>query len=107
MAEWFLNVAWSGIAIFAFAVLLPKVDARRRVVGALVLAGVLVLLFPIISISDDLNADSAAQEVLAVIFTVVGLIVVLGTALRLTPIAPQRLTVAAVESFDPRSPPRG
>jgi hypothetical protein len=107
MAEQILNVLWLMIATFAFTVELPRIDRRRRVVAALALAGIVALLFPIISISDDLSADAAAQEVLAVLFTVVGLIVVFLSATRLVMIAPARLAFATYESSDPRSPPRG
>ncbi len=107
MTEPLLNMIWGSLAIFAFAVVLPKIEGRRRLAGTVALTAILALLFPIISISDDLSADSTAREVLAVLFTVVGPILVFGSPLRLTPTAPKRLVVAALESFDPRSPPRG
>lgn len=107
MAEQLLNVLWLMIATFAFTIELPRIDRRRRAVAALAFAGIVALLFPIISISDDLSADAAAQEVLAVFFTIVGLIVVFVSAMRLSMIAPARFAVATSESSDPRSPPRG
>ncbi len=107
MTEWLSNVVWLAVAVAAFAVVMPDVAPRRRPVAVLALGGILVLLFPIFSISDDLNADSAAREVLAVLFTVVGLIVVFDGALRLSALKPKRFAFASLDSSDPRSPPRG
>ncbi len=107
MTEQILNVAWLAIAIFAFAYLLPRIERRRRLRAALVLAGVLALLFPIISISDDLNVDWSAQDVVAVLFTVAALVIVLAAIARLVSVALQPVAFETVDLSDPRSPPRG
>jgi len=106
MTEQFLNFAWLSIAIFAFAVVLPSVKRTRRVHAAVVLAGVVALLFPIISISDDLNVDWSAQEIVAVLFTVAGLAIVLAAIARLAASSPQLVAFETVDLSDPRSPPR-
>jgi uncharacterized membrane protein len=105
LIEQLLNLAWLSIAIFAFMVVLPSVP-RRRSLAAVALAGTLVLLFPIISISDDLSADSVAQEVLAVLFAVAGLVVILIALMRLASISSPQQVLATIASSDPRSPPR-
>ncbi len=106
MAEQLLNLAWLSIAIVAFAVVLPSVRTRRFRT-AVMLAAVVALLFPIISISDDLSADSSAQEIVAVIFAVAGLVIVFGAIMRLLATVPLRPAVATLVLSDPRSPPRG
>lgn len=65
--ELFLNLAWLGIAISAlsaFAVWARSADSgsHRLRVGIAVTCG-LALLFPIISVTDDLSTDAAALEV--------------------------------------------
>jgi hypothetical protein len=105
MMEQLLNFAWLAIAIITFAVVLPSVSRKRRVHAALVLATVLALLFPIISISDDLNVTT--QEVVAVLFAVATLFLALAAIARLTVAAPQLVSLETVDHSDPRSPPRG
>jgi hypothetical protein len=105
LIEQILNLAWLAIAIFAFAVLLPSVP-RRRGLAAVALAGTLALLFPIISISDDLSADSVAQEVLAVLLALAGLVVLFVALMRLASISSPLQVLATIASCDPRSPPR-
>ena len=106
MTEQLLNFAWLSIAITAFAVVLPSIDRRRRTRAALVLVAVVALLFPIISISDDLNADQSAQEIAAVLIAVAGLILVLSAIARLAAATPQLVAFETVDLSDPRSPPR-
>ncbi len=106
MTVWLSNVVWLAVAVAAFAVVMPDVAPRRRPVVILALAGILILLFPIFSISDDVNANGAAREVLAVLFTIVGLIVIFDGALRLAALRPKRVAFASLDSSDPRSPPR-
>lgn len=104
--ELLLNLAWLTLAIFAFAVVLPSVKTRR-LRAAVVLAGLVALLFPIISISDDLYADWSAQELVAVFFAVAALVIVFGAITRLVAIRPLRPLVATIDLSNPRSPPRG
>ena len=106
MTEQVLNVAWFAIAVFAFAFVLPRTRPDRRFRAVVVLAGVLALLFPVISISDDLNVDWSAQEIVAVLFSVAGLILVLAAIARLVAAAPQPVAFETVDLSDPRSPPR-
>ncbi|HEX9161269.1 MAG TPA: hypothetical protein VF980_06140 [Thermoanaerobaculia bacterium] len=106
MAEQVLNFAWLSIAVFAFAVVLPSLQ-RRRTQVLVALIGTLALLFPIISISDDFNADTNAQEVLAILLTVASLVVTLGAVARLIPAPLPRIAPATVDLSDPRSPPLG
>ena len=64
--ELFLNLAWLGMAIGAislFALWARSADSgRRRLSVGLSLICVLALLFPIISVSDDMRTDTAALE---------------------------------------------
>ena len=106
MTEQLLNVAWLSIAILAFAVVLPGVRTRR-LRAAVALAGLLALLFPVISISDDLTADSSARDLVVILFAVATLMVVLAAIARLVETAHPRITFATVKLSDPRSPPRG
>lgn len=106
MIEQFLNLAWLSIAIFAFAVVLPSVKTRRFR-AAVALLGLLALLFPVISISDDLTADSSAKDLVVVLFAVAALMIVLAAIARLVETAHPRITFATVKLSDPRSPPRG
>jgi hypothetical protein len=64
--ELFLNLAWLGIAIsalsaFAVWARAEKSDGHRLRVGIAVTCG-LALLFPIISVTDDMSPDAAALE---------------------------------------------
>ena len=64
--ELFLNLAWLGIAIsalsaFAVWARAGKSEGYRLQVGISVLCG-LALLFPIISVTDDMSPDAAALE---------------------------------------------
>jgi peptidoglycan/LPS O-acetylase OafA/YrhL len=104
VTEQVLNLVWLLIASVAFAVVLPSVR-RRRTFAAVALAGILVLLFPIISISDDLHPDWVAYEVLAVLFAIVGLVVVFSAIARLVTTYVPQLTVVTIDLSDPRSPP--
>jgi hypothetical protein len=105
MTEQLLNLVWLSLAILAFAVVLPAVKTRR-LHAAVALGALIALLFPIISISDDLYVDWSAQEVVAVLFAVAAFFVVLAAIARLIAVAQPRLIVAALELSDPRSPPR-
>ena len=103
MTESILNIAWLVIAFAASAGVLSRRRDPRAIFAVL---GVLALLFPIISISDDFSADKTLEESLAVL--AVTIIVGALTALfRLTGVAAPALAVHRVVLSDPRSPPRG
>ncbi len=94
-----LNIIWFAVAATSF-VLMPK---RSRLVWFALLA-TFALLFPVISVSDDLNADWAVNAAAALVA-----IAVLSVAF--VAIARLRTFPAAVYAFhlsspsDPRSPP--
>lgn len=60
MVELILNLIWAAVALSAFVFVLPR--TRPRWAGGIALACILVLLFPIISVSDDLSAQWEAIE---------------------------------------------
>jgi hypothetical protein len=65
MIELTLNLIWAAVAIAAFAFVLPR--TRQRWAASIALSCILVLLFPIISVSDDLSAQwEAIDEATAV-----------------------------------------
>ncbi|HSP35127.1 MAG TPA: hypothetical protein VLU46_12485 [Thermoanaerobaculia bacterium] len=106
MTEQLFNVVWFAVAMMSFAIVLPRVKPQRRVHAALVLAAVTALLFPVISISDDLNVDWSSQEVVAVLSILTALFLALAAIARLTPAATQLVAFETVDLSDPRSPPR-
>jgi hypothetical protein len=61
-----LNIVWAGIAatllLFWAAPTLARADARRSAIALLALLCVICILFPIVSITDDLNASPAEPE---------------------------------------------
>src|SRR5436853_6594449 len=73
MTELILNFAWAAIALCAFA-FVPRRD--RVALGAVIC--LVALLFPIVSVSDDLNADAATlYETFAAILASVAIIIAL------------------------------
>ena len=66
--ELFLNLIWMSLAVAAFAVFLPGDRGSRRVVfvpygkSLFALACVVILLFPVVSASDDLHPTQAVSE---------------------------------------------
>ena len=101
MTELFFNVLWLAVASAAF---LSTQWRSRRVTLALACAA--VLLFPIISISDDFIDRDALDDVFAI---VVALFVIASALVALAIVEPERrsqaqLLVATLS--DPRSPPR-
>jgi hypothetical protein len=101
MIELILNLAWAATAILAF-VLVPRRD--RHALAAL--ACVIALLFPIISVSDDLHADATLFETLAAILAAVCVFFALVAMARVH--LESRITpaFALIVHADPRSPPR-
>jgi hypothetical protein len=105
MAELILNLAWIGIASTALAVLLPRAIRRRDIHAVAALVCALALLFPIISVSDDLSADRATFEVLAAVLVAIVVIIGLIALARLTVRPVARVTFVVAKHADPRSPP--
>lgn len=102
MLELVLNAVWLAVVAGAFTVI-PRRSSR----ATLGVACILVLLFPIISVSDDLALDgNSLEEALAIIVTllvlVAGFLAVARVEHELT--APALLLIAIPS--DPRSPPR-
>lgn len=74
MFELTLNLIWAAVAVSVFAFVLPR--TRPRWAGSIALLCILVLLFPIISVSDDLSARwEAIDEATAVRRAVAGALV--------------------------------
>ena len=102
MFELILNTVWLAVVAGAFTVI-PR-RSSRTTAGV---ACILVLLFPIISVSDDLALDSnSLEEALAIIVAflalVAGFIALARVEHELT--APALILVTIPS--DPRSPPR-
>src|SRR3954467_9493501 len=102
MIELLFNAVWLAVVAAAF----PGVPGRssRATLG---IACVLVLLFPIISVSDDLALDgNSLEEALAVVVSMLLLAVGLIALARVEHVlAAPALILVAIPS-DPRSPPR-
>ena len=102
MAEILLNCTWAAVAITAFVVLLPKAVSRRHAIAALICCA--ALLFPIISLSDDLSADrdgKVAAAVLVAIELIIGLMAIASITVR----HEARVSFVLAKHADPRSPP--
>ena len=102
MIELALNVVWLAIVAGAFAVM-PRRSSR----ATLALTCVLALLFPIISVSDDLALSSnSLEEALAIIVSILILVAGFMAVARVEhELAAPALILVAIPS-DPRSPPR-
>jgi len=99
--EILLNVIWLLVAVGLFATVRPK---TRQVKIALLCA--VVLLFPIISVSDDLmNADRALEDAANLAPLLLVTIALMALALLDMPRVHWRRVLLPVQS-DPRSPPR-
>jgi len=101
MTELLFNLIWAGIAISAFA-LAPRRDRRAMAAVACLVA----LLFPIVSVSDDLNADTTLFETFAAILAAVAVmfgLVAMSRVFHETRISREFVLVVHA---DPRSPPR-
>lgn len=99
--EILLNVTWVVVSVGLFLTIRPK---TRQVQVALLCA--VVLLFPIISVSDDLSADRDTLDHLALLAP---MLLVIAALMALALLEPPRVTwrriLLPVQS-DPRSPPR-
>jgi hypothetical protein len=61
MLELILNAAWLSVGVFlAFRLGVPQQDRSRFAVRAIALFCLLLVLFPVISLSDDLHRPEAA-----------------------------------------------
>jgi len=61
--ELILNLVWLGIAATSLALVLPRaIRSRRPLLIVVSLVCALALLFPVVSISDDLSADRDTVE---------------------------------------------
>jgi hypothetical protein len=102
MIELLFNAAWLAVVLAAFTVV-----PRRSTRATLGIACVLVLLFPIISVSDDFALDgNSLEEALAIVVTMLLLAVAFLVIARVQDvIAAPALILVAIPS-DPRSPPR-
>ncbi len=100
--ELFLNLLWLTIAVVAL-ITVP----RRTGHSLLALGCALALLFPIVSVSDDLLTDREAfEEALAIVVKAVILAVAFVTIARIDPFRVRRVTLLLVHSHDSRPPPR-
>jgi glycopeptide antibiotics resistance protein len=98
--ELLLNLAWLMIVVTGFT-LVPK----RSIHVWIVLACIAALLFPIISASDDMNADRTFNDVAAAIVVSLVLAVAFVTVARLRAAQFTRYAVHVATLSDPRSPP--
>ena len=105
VAELILNLAWAAVALTAFVILLPQAAARRRKHAIAALLCCVALLFPIISLSDDLGADRVTFEVLAAVLVAIALIIGLTAIARITVRPFARVSFVVAKHADPRSPP--
>jgi hypothetical protein len=100
--ELLLNVVWLAIVAGAFTVV-PRRSSR----ATLGLACILVLLFPIISVSDDLAYDgNTLEEALAIIVSFLILVAGFIAIARVEEILPTPALILIATPSDPRSPPR-
>jgi hypothetical protein len=102
MIELLLNAIWLAIVAAAFLVV-PRRSSR----ATLGVACILVLLFPIISVSDDLALDgNSLEEALAIIVCMLLLAVALIALSRVQHVIPAPALILVTIPSDPRSPPR-
>ena len=94
-----LNLVWLGVAVTA---LVYNRNSSRRAMLAVIC--VLALLFPIISISDDLNPQ-ALTDATAALVEIIVLMVAFVTIGRVRIPAQPALSVGVSVLSDPRSPP--
>jgi len=105
VAELILNLAWVAVTVTAFLVLLPQAMSRRGKHAVAALLCCAALLFPVISLSDDLGADRDTYEVLAAVLVAIALIIGLMAIARITVRPVARVSFVVAKHADPRSPP--
>jgi len=102
MFELLLNAVWLAVAAGALAIV-PRRSSR----ATFAVACVLVLLFPIISVSDDLAFDgNSVEQALAVIVSVLLLVAGLIALARVEHVIAAPALILVTTPSDPRSPPR-
>src|SRR6266702_4736810 len=99
--ENFLNDLWLTIAVAALLT-----APRRRSHAWIALACALALLFPIVSLSDDLADRDVLEEALGIVVKAVTLAVTFVALGRIESIRTQRATLSVIPLSDPRSPTR-
>jgi uncharacterized membrane protein len=98
--ELILNLTWLTVAAAGFVV----VRNRPRHVW-LAIACVAAVLFPIISVSDDFNADRTLNDAVAAVVVAIVLFVALVAIARLGSLPAAVYAVHLSTPSDPRSPP--
>jgi hypothetical protein len=99
--ELFLNLLWLAIAI---AAVLTAPRRSRRV--SIAIGCALALLFPIVSVSDDLLVGhESSEEALAIVVEAVIFVITLVTIARVLAVRPRRAAMVSLPTTDPRSPP--
>ena len=110
--ESLLNGVWIATAVIAFAVASLRIRDRRLLLRTLLVLGcALAVLFPVVSLSDDLASDldvwgsdhHTPVAELAVVLTLIVLVVAIGR-IDADVVSPQ-LALLTIHT-DPRSPPR-
>jgi len=101
--ELFLNLLWLAIAI---GLLIAAPRRSKRVIFAIGCAT--ALLFPIVSVSDDLvGGQESFEEALGIVVAIVILLVAMVVVAAVEAVRPRRAAFVALVSADPRSPPLG
>ena len=102
MLELVLNAVWLAVVAGAFTVI-PRRSSRITIAVACILA----LLFPIISVSDDLALDgNSLEEALAIIVTLLVLVAGFIALARVEHVLAAPALILVTIPSDPRSPPR-
>jgi hypothetical protein len=102
MIELFLNAVWLALVAGAFTVI-----PRRSNRATFALACILVLLFPIISVSDDLAlTGNSLEEALAIIVSLLILVAAFIALARVEHVLAAPALILVTIPSDPRSPPR-
>src|SRR6266550_8474671 len=99
--ENFLNILW---VVIAAAALLTA--PRRPRQTWLALGCALAVLFPIVSVSDDLADRDVLEEALALVVKAATLVIAFVAIGRIESIRPRRVMLSLIPLSDPRSPPR-
>ena|SRR2546425_11784420 len=98
--ELILNLIWLAVAVAAF-----KLAPRRSRRTSIALVCALALLFPIISATDDFNADLTFNDAAAAIVVTIVLCLALVAIARVRATNASAYLVHLATPSDPRSPP--
>ena len=102
MIELVLNAVWLAVVAGAFT-LIPRRSSR----ATFGIVCILVVLFPIISVSDDLALDSnSLEEAMAIVVCMLLLAVALIALARVEHVLTAPALILVAIPSDPRSPPR-